>query len=74
MALTLRQQAHYAVRKARSRKGSTFKRGTSCETCGDTRNIDGHHDDYAKPLDIRWLCGRCHAQHHIALRRAQVVA
>lgn len=70
MAVSIQRRACKEVWKALNRKGSTFKRGTSCETCGSERNIDAHHDDYAKPLDVRWLCGRCHAQHHIALKVA----
>jgi transposase-like protein len=42
-----------------------------CERCGasgkdrDGRNlVDAHHDDYNKPLDIRWLCGPCHREWH----------
>lgn len=37
-----------------------------CERCGAER-ADRHHDDYDKPLDIRWLCRTCHIQHHAEL-------
>src|SRR5688572_12175546 len=34
-----------------------------CEVCGGT-NVEAHHDDYSKPLDIRWLCVEHHREHH----------
>lgn len=34
-----------------------------CEICGETR-VDAHHDDYGKPLDVRWLCRPHHVAHH----------
>ena len=34
-----------------------------CEVCGDLK-VDAHHDDYAKPLDVRWLCKKHHREHH----------
>ena len=34
-----------------------------CECCGllETR---AHHDDYLKPLTVRWLCSKHHAEWH----------
>lgn len=39
-----------------------------CEVCGSTENIHGHHDDYSKPLEVRWLCPKHHREHHTAER------
>ena len=27
---------------------------------------DAHHCDYERPLDVRWLCRRCHRAFHVA--------
>lgn len=35
-----------------------------CEVCGVKEPVQAHHDDYSKPLDVRWLCVPCHAAHH----------
>jgi hypothetical protein len=34
-----------------------------CEACG-AEPAQGHHDDYSKPLEVRWLCPPCHANEH----------
>lgn len=39
-------------------------RPTFCEGCDIICNPDGHHDDYNRPLDIRWLCKTCHIEWH----------
>lgn len=40
-----------------------------CERCGDP-NSQMHHDDYSKPLVVRWFCRQCHLILH-ALRARQ---
>ena len=42
-----------------------------CEICGITENINGHHDDYSKPLDVRWLCASHHRLLHAELKRQE---
>jgi ribosomal protein S27AE len=51
---SLRALAAYAVRK-----GRLVEPGT-CEVCGSSGPLERHHDDYTKPLEVRWLCVVCH--------------
>ena len=39
-------------------------RPEKCSTCDSTEKIEGHHDDYTKPFDVRWLCESCHKEWH----------
>ena len=34
-----------------------------CEVCGDPETV-GHHDDYTKPLKVKWLCKLHHLEIH----------
>ena len=35
-----------------------------CERGGPAVGVHGHHDDYYKPLEVRWLCPKCHMERH----------
>ena len=52
---------------ARSKLRDAVKRGKiirmPCEVCGEARS-HGHHEDYSKPLEVRWLCSKCHGKEH----------
>ena len=38
---------------------------SECSRCKNfSRMIHGHHDDYANPLSVRWLCPPCHKFWH----------
>jgi hypothetical protein len=52
--------ARQAVRIALRKKELTR---TPCVSCGNPRS-QAHHPDYSKPLDVVWLCARCHASAH----------
>jgi hypothetical protein len=56
-----KKRAHQVVKRAVARGDLTPR---PCEVCGATDRIHAHHDDYAKALDVRWLCVKHHRQHH----------
>ena len=33
-----------------------------CNYCGATSNIEAHHHDYSKPLDVTWVCFKYHRE------------
>ena len=48
-------------------KTGALEKPESCEDCGEcmpSRDIHGHHHDYSRPLDVRWLCQACHRAVH----------
>lgn len=34
-----------------------------CEVCGEIK-VEAHHEDYLKPLQVRWLCKQHHVEAH----------
>ena len=54
-------EAHTMIGNA-IRDGKLFKE--PCRVCGAEDGVHAHHDDYAMPLNIRWLCAVHHSQWH----------
>jgi Fe-S-cluster-containing hydrogenase component 2 len=51
--------AHDAVSRAIHR-GRLVRQ--PCEVCGTNQGIEAHHDDYSRPLDVRWFCFKHHRE------------
>lgn len=58
---TQKRRAHYRVQDSIT-TGKLIPK--PCEKCGETEKIHAHHEDYSKPLDVMWLCFKCHKQRH----------
>lgn len=58
-----KRAAHIAVGNA-VRDGKLVK-PKSCPKCGRETLIIGHHSDYSQPLDVEWMCGKCHRAEHV---------
>ncbi|MCK5605415.1 hypothetical protein KAR91_26220 [Candidatus Pacearchaeota archaeon] len=35
-----------------------------CSVCGKAKGVEGHHEDYSKPLEVNWLCMKHHNKLH----------
>jgi hypothetical protein len=60
-----RRRTKYPERfKARNAVNNALRDGNlarqPCEICGSTFDVEAHHDDYSKPLEVRWLCFKHH--------------
>ncbi len=51
-----RSELRYAVMAGKIIKPS------NCSNCGKVCKITAHHDDYNRPLVVRWLCNDCHGE------------
>lgn len=56
-----KRSAHIQVGNAL--RGGILRKGP-CEVCGTSQQVVGHHDDYDRPLSVRWLCETHHKEWH----------
>ena len=50
----------------RAIKNGNIKRPSKCYECGNAGTIQAHHPDYNKPIEVVWLCIKCHRSKHKA--------
>ena len=66
----LQKQRYPEKVKARDIVRDALRNGTitkkPCVICGDV-NSHAHHDDYTKPLDVKWVCRKHHKEIHKGL-------
>lgn len=58
---------HYAIKQGRVVP-------QTCQVAGCAERGEAHHDDYSKPLDVRWLCASHHKRHHAEQRHMAQMA
>lgn len=52
---------------ARAVGNGTLVKPKACPSCHvevDPSELQGHHHDYDKPLDVEWVCRQCHTRQH----------
>lgn len=67
------RERHKEKINAQSKLRDHVKRGNiikpdKCSICNSTEWIEGHHPDYSKPLEVVWLCKKCHNAIHKRLK------
>jgi len=74
--INARVRAKYSSFNAKARtlvskaiKEGVLIRPAVCPRCEVERFVEGHHEDYNKPLDVMWLCRSCHRRHHADLNK-----
>lgn len=51
----IRSKVEFEIKRGRLIRGL-------CEVC-NSRDVEAHHDDYNKPLEVRWFCKEHHKQY-----------
>ena len=51
-------KAHHILNNAI--RAGKITRPFLCEMCFEKCKPEGHHEDYSKPLEVDWLCIKCH--------------
>jgi len=65
-------EKHVKQYKVNVKVHEALKRGElerkPCEVCAKIEKVHAHHDDYSKPLEVRWLCPLHHKAEHMKIK------
>lgn len=62
---SIRKKIYYQVDRAIA--NGTLVKPEKCPVCRvkvKPSELQGHHHDYSKPLDVEWICRQCHIRQH----------
>jgi hypothetical protein len=62
-----RMKAKARTKLRRAVRAGKIVRPKECSSCGHSQDdcrIEGHHADYTRPLEVEWLCTKCHRARH----------
>ena len=62
--LTRKQKKHARSLATQAINKGIIVKPNICSKCLKNIPLHAHHDDYSKPLEIRWLCVKCHWKWH----------
>ena len=63
---TIKEKARRAVMVALYY--NEIERPGACSVCRAETKVEAHHEDYDKPLDVIWMCRKCHVALHVKNR------
>lgn len=66
----VKRQANIIVGNAL--RDGKLEKPAACHYCRDEATLSAHHWNYYRPLDVTWLCSRCHRIADMARRDAEV--
>jgi hypothetical protein len=67
----LRELCYYCLRP--KLKDGSIIRPNLCSQCDKKCIPEPHHEDYAKPYEIEWLCDECHRKRHVIFRNGSML-
>lgn len=68
-----REKRNAAAAVQRAVKDGLISKPTHCEMCSQPAYLVGHHEDYSKRLEVKWICQSCHRYVHNFQKKEVVI-